>query len=172
MKKVLTRKTKVEKELCGSTKIFGENYIVEVIYKKIDNPELNLCGKKIIIYLPNKYKRTKNTEILKLALEKMYDEIARIEIENIMEETRIMLKGLAPENYVIRRMSNKLAKTLQDKTIIINPEVVKYNKDILRYIILREFCHLKYKRNTKKFWNMVGEFMPYYEEYEYLLNVA
>ena len=172
MKKVLTRKTRVEKELCGSTKIFGENYLVEVIYKRIDNPELSLCGKRIVIDLPNKYKRIKNTDILKLALEKMYDEIARIEIENIMEETRIMLKGLAPDNYVIRRIPNKLAKTLRNKTIIINPNVVKYNKDILRYVILREFCNLKYKKSTKKFWNMVGEFMPCYKEYENILNVA
>ena len=114
----------------------------------------------------------KNTKILKIALEKMYDEIARVEIENIMEETRIMLKGLAPENYEIKRMSNKLAKTLENKTIIINPEVVKYNKDVLRYIILREFCHLKYKRCTKNFWKMIEEFNPYYEKYEYILNVA
>ena len=172
MKRLLKRQTRIEKELCGTTKIFGENYMVEILYKKIENPELNLCGKKIVIDLPNKYKRARNMGILKLALEKMYDEIARIEIENIMEETRIMLKGLAPENYVIKRMSNKLAQTLQNRTIIINPDIVKYNKDILRYVILREFCHLKYKRCTKRFWNMVGEFMPCYEEYEYILNVA
>ena len=172
MKNFLKIKTKIEKELCGTTMIFGEIYVVEVVYKKIENPELNLCGKNIIIDLPNKYRKIKNAKILKLALEKMYDEIARIEIENIMEETRIKLNGLAPENYLIKRMSNKLAKTLQDKTIIINPEIVKYNKDILRYVILREFCHLKYKKSTKKFWNMVEEFIPYYQEYEYLLNVA
>ena len=172
MKKFLSIKTKIEKELCGTTKIFGETYVVEVVYKKIENPELNLCGKRIVIDLPNRYKRMKNTQILKLALEKMYDEIARIEIENIMEETRIKLNGLAPENYVIERMSNKLSKTLENRTIIINPEIVKYSKDILRYVILREFCHLKYKKCTKKFWNMIEEFMPYYEEYEYILNVA
>ena len=168
----MKRLTRVEKELCGVTKIFGESYGIEVIYIKIENPELNLYGKKIILYLPYKYKKVKNTQILKIALEKMYDEIARVEIENIMEETRIMLKGLAPENYKIKRMSNKLAKTLEDRTIIINPEVVKYNKDILRYIILREFCHLKYKRCTKKFWNMIEEFNPYYEQYENMLKIA
>ena len=42
-----------------------------------------------------------------------------------MEETRIMLKGLAPENFEIKRISNKLATMTKDKTLIINPEIVK-----------------------------------------------
>lgn len=172
MMKLLNKKTSIERELCKEVKIFGEDYGVQIIYKKMDNPELVLSGKNIIIYLPHKYKRTRNTEILKLALEKMYDEIARIEIESVMEETRIMLKGLAPENYVIKRIPNKFAKTLKDKTIIINPEIIKYNKSLLKYVVLYEFCHLKYKTNSKKFWAMVEEYMPYYEEYEYIRGVA
>ncbi len=173
MIKVLNKKANIiERELCKTTQIFGENYTVEIIYKKIANPELDLCGKKIIIYLPNKYKRTGSTAILKLALEKMYDEIARIEIENVMEETRIMLNGLAPENYEIKRIPNKLAKTLSNKTIIINPEIVKYNKDVLRYVVLHEFCHLKYKTHSKNFWAMIEQYMPYYEEYDMVLSVA
>ena len=172
MMNLLVRKTNIEKEIGKNTKIFGESYEIKIIYKKIKNPELNLEGKCIEINLPFKYKKNGNLNILKLALEKMYDEIARIEIENIMEETRIKLKGLAPENYIIKRIPNKLAKTLKDKTIIINPEIVKYNKDILRYVILYEFCHLKYRANTKKFWDMIEKYMPSYEEYEYVTEVA
>ena len=102
----------------------------------------------------------------------MYDEIARIEIDKAMEETRIMLNGLAPENYEIKRIPNKIAKTLPDKTIIINPEIIKYNKNVLRYVILHEFCHLKYKTHSKAFFNMMHEHMTDYKNYDYILNVA
>lgn len=172
MMRLLNKKTNLEKEIGRTTKIFGENYDIKIIYKKIENPELNLNGKSIEINLPFKYKRNGNIDILKLALEKMYDEIARIEIENVMEETRIKLKGIAPENYIIKRIPNKLAKTLKDKTIVINPEIVRYNKDILRYVVLYEFCHLKYRTNSKKFWDMIEKYMPSYEEYEYVTEVA
>ena len=111
--------------------------------------------------------------IVKIALEKMYDEIARVEIENVMEETRIMLNGLAPENYEIKRMSNRLAKCIStEKTIIINPEIIKYDKQVLRYVILHEFCHLKYKSPAKGFFKMMEKYMPNYEYYDYILNVA
>ena len=172
MIRLITKKHEIKKELTKTTRIFGEEYNVEIIYTKINNPELDLVGKIIKIYLPNKYKKIKNTAILKLALEKMYDEIARIEIENVMEETRIMLNGLAPENYIIKRIPNRLAKCSSDNTITINPDIIKFDKQILRYVILHEFCHLKYKSHAKGFFKMMKQYMPNYEQFDHILNVA
>ena len=62
--------------------------------------------------------------------------------------------------------------TLQDKTIIINPEIVKYDKKVLRYVVLHEFCHLKYKTHSKGFFEMMERYMDNYEDYDYILNVA
>ena len=137
----LLRRNKIEEELEKNVKIFGKTISVNVIYSKIKNPELDLVGNIINVYLPSKYKRNGNVGIVKLAIEKMYQEIARVEIENVMEETRIKMNGLAPENYVIRRIPNKLAKTIDMKTIVINPEIVKYDKKVLKYVVLHEFCH-------------------------------
>ena len=168
----LFKNFKIEKELEKTVKIFGEEYLVKVTYEKIKNPELNLNGNIINVYLPNKYKKNKNLEIVKIALDKMYDEIARIEIEKVMEETRIKLKGLAPENYKIKRIPNKLAKMTLDKTLIINPEIVKCEKKVLKYVILYEFCHLKYKTNCKSLFEMMNQHMSNLDEFNYILNVA
>ena len=149
----------MEKDLKKSAKIFGETIEVKIIYSKVKNPELDLVGNIINVYLPSKYKRTGNMAIVKLAIDKMYEEIARVEIEKVMEETRIMLKGLAPENYEIKRIPNKFAKTLQDKKV-------------LRYVVLHEFCHLKYKTHSKGFFEMMERYMDNYEDYDYILNVA
>lgn len=168
----LFKQKKEEVNLEKTVKIFGENISVKIIYCKVKNPELNLENNVIKVYLPSKYKKTGNMAIVKLAIEKMYKEIARIEIETIMEETRIMLKGLAPENYEIKRIQNKFAKTLPDKTLIINPEIVKYDKQVLRYVILHEFCHLKYKTHSKGFFEMMEKYMENYTEYNYIINAA
>ena len=168
----LFKNFKIEKELEKTVKIFGEEYLVKVTYEKIKNPELNLNGNIINVYLPNKYKKNKKLEIVKIALDKMYDEIARIEIEKVMEETRVKLKGLAPENYKIKRIPNKLAKMTLDRTLIINPEIVKCEKKVLKYVILYEFCHLKYKTNCKSLFEMMNQHMSNLEEFDYILNVA
>ena len=172
MVKLISRKNEIKSLEDTKIKLFGRNIKVNVIYSKVNNPELNLEDEMINIYLPNKYKKTGNTEILKIALNKMYDEIARIEIEKVMEETRILLKGLAPENYEIKRINNKYAECLKNKTIIINPDIVKFDVKVLRYVILHEFCHLKYKSHAKGFYNMLEKYMPDYKRYNYILNAA
>ena len=70
---LLNRKRKMEKDLKKSAKIFGETIEVKIIYSKVKNPELDLVGNIINVYLPSKYKRTGNMAIVKLAIDKMYD---------------------------------------------------------------------------------------------------
>ena len=71
MLKLLFKKEKVQKDLEKKVKIFGEEISVKVFYSKIQNPELNLNGNIINVNLPKKYKKVKNLEIVKIAIDKM-----------------------------------------------------------------------------------------------------
>ena len=149
-----------------SVKIFGKNYDIKVEYKNIKTPELNLKENYIIeIILPNKYKKIGNEEILKMSIEKMYEQIANSELEDIMEKVRLML-GIAPEEYVISKIKGTLGKCQDGKTIIINPQLMQYKIEIIEYIVIHEFCHLKYKTHCKKFYEILQKYVPEYKKYE------
>ncbi len=81
-----------------------------------------------------------NKEILDLAIEKMYEQIANVEIERAMEKTRIML-GFAPEEYEIAKM--KTLGTCKERKITINPEIVKYNRKVIDYVVFTSILSLK-----------------------------
>ncbi len=145
------------KNINSSIKIYGQNYEIKIIYKNTNIPKLDVENMKIKIQLPNSYKNFNNKEILKILLNKMYDSIANQEIESIMEKVRITL-GFAPEDYEIKRMEKLMGKCTDDKKIIINPDIVKYKKETIEYIILHEFCHLKYKTHSKKFNEIIKNY--------------
>ena len=145
-------------------KIFGKNFRLRIFYKNLKISELNLSGRNIQVYLPNKYKKVGNVKILNLALDKMYESIAKDEVERVMEKTRIML-GFAPEDYEIKKTHGALAKCSDDKKITINPEIVKYDRNVIEYIVLHEFCHLKYKTHCRKFYELLEKYMPNYRTY-------
>lgn len=149
----------------NKVKILGKDYALKVFFKNVELPELDLEENKVVIYIPNKYKKIEHQDIVRKVIEKMYDTLAEKEIENMMEKTRIAL-GIAPEDYKIERMDKTLAKITQDKTIIINPDIIMQNKEILEYVVLHEFCHLKYKNHVKGFYEMIKKQMPYYKIYE------
>lgn len=144
--------------------VLGTDYKVKIIYKNIKVAELDVEDKIIKISLPNKYKKANNERILDIAIDKMYEQIAKIEVERAMEKTRILL-GFAPEDYEIRKMSEELGRCEENK-ITINPEIVKYDREIIDYIVLHEYCHLKYKSHCKSFIKMLEKYGPNYKKYE------
>ena len=156
-----TRTYAIEKD---PVKIFGKNFRLRIFYKNLKISELNLDGKDIQVFLPSKYKKIGSVKILNLALDKMYESIARDEIERVMEKTRIML-GFAPEDYEIKKMHGVLAKCSDDKKITINPEIVKYDRNVIEFIVLHEFCHIKYKTHCRKFYDLLEKYMPNYRFY-------
>ena len=155
--------TKIE-----TVKVLGKDYDLEVQYKMIKTPSLSFEDSKIQVVLPNQFKKMENAEIVSILMNKMYEKIAEKEIENSMEKTRLLLE-IAPEDYEIKRMENTIAKC-KERKITINPDIVMYSRDIIDYIVLHEFCHLKYKNHTKSFYNMLKTYMPNYEEKAKELN--
>ena len=150
-----------------SVKIFGVSYELKVIYRRVKTPKLNVEEKQIEISLPIKYKRINNDIIIEMLLEKMYDAIANKELDIIMEKVRTTLK-FAPEDYKIMRLDKRLAKCLANR-IIINPDIVRYKKEIIEYVVFYEFCRLKINKSSKKFYEMLRKYMPNYENYEFEL---
>ncbi len=155
----------------GSISILGIPHQVRLYYKHINTPNINLVNNNIEVVLPNKYKKADTTQILKILVEKLYNKLAIIEIEKVMEKTRLML-GFAPEDYSIKQLKNNLLATCdtEKKQITINPSIVKYDIKTIEYIILHQFCHLKYKIHAKGFWQMVKKYMPDYKNYESIIN--
>ena len=142
-----------------------KNYDIELRYKNLKTPELSLeQNYKIEIVLPNKYKKIGNEQILKISIEKMYEQIANNEIENIMEKTRKIL-GVAPEDYEVVKMKDTLGKCINGK-ITINPELMQFKKEIIEYVVAHEFCHFKYKTHGERFYEIIEKHIPKYKKYE------
>lgn len=147
--------------------VLGIDYKVKIVYKNIKIAELDVENTTIKISLPNKYKKTSNKQILDLAIEKMYEQIAKVEIERAMEKTRLMV-GFAPENYKIEKMPRVFGKC-ENRNITINPEIVKYDRKLIDYVVLHQYCHLKYKTHSKSFLKLLEKYEPDYGTYENIL---
>ena len=147
--------------------ILGNDYRVKIEYKNVKVMELNIDEDTIKITLQSKYKKINNEKMLDYAINKMYEAIAKVEVERAMEKARITL-GFAPEDYQIKKI-NSLAKN-EDKIIIINPDIVMYNRNMIDYIILKQYCHLKYKTECKGFIKLLSSYCKNYEKFEKVLK--
>ena len=64
---------------------------MNINFKNINVPELDMNDKEVNLFLPVRYKKIGTVEIVSEAIKKMYSEIAEIEIANSMEKIRVML---------------------------------------------------------------------------------
>ena len=150
-------------------KILGKDYSIIINYKNIKGPNISLENDIVNITLPNKYKKSDINAVLRVLVEKVYIKLAEKEIDLAMEKARITT-GLAPEEFEIQKMDGILGKCTQNKKIIINPDIVMFNRQIIEYIIFHEFCHLKYKNHSKKFYELVEKYVPEYVKYSKYIN--
>lgn len=147
------------------TNIFGKTYHIDLVYGNITSPKLDVEEKNIQIILPLKFKNTDNSDLLKVMLHKMYTKILDSELDSMLENARINL-GYAPEDIEIVKDTNFIAKCMDNKKIQINPEIIKFDKETIEYIIFHEFCHLQYKTHSKKFYEVINNFFPNYKKIE------
>ena len=142
--------------------ILGKKYDIIVKYANTTNPTLNLLKNYVEIILPAKYINLDKTKIIQATINKMYQSIAKEELYNIMEDSRHLL-GFAPEDFKIKNIGNSLAKC-SNKIITLNPSLTQYSREIMRFIIIHQFCHLKYKNHTKGFYELMEKYIFNYDE--------
>ena len=148
--------------------VLGKSLKLEIKYRNHPMVELDQSEDSVKLYLPKKYKIMEKTMIANMAIERMYDEIAETEIDNAMEEARLIL-GFAPEDYKIERMSKIFYKCEKNKTIVINPDIVKYNRRIIETTMIQAFCKVEYKKNSKAYKDALLLGIEKYENYKYRL---
>lgn len=160
----LTKPVEIKTYLTVS--VLGRSLNLNINFKNINVPELDMNDKEVNLFLPVRYKKIGTVEIVSEAIKKMYSEIAEIEIANSMEKIRVML-GFAPEDYSIKRMSDTFIKNSRNKTIIINPDITKYNRKIIETSLIQAFCKTRYKENSKEYKTLLKNAIEKYENYEY-----
>ena len=149
--------------------ILGKSYKLNMKYVSSNIIELSkkddLCFE---LMLPKKYKNCDNIDIINQVIRKLYSEIAPKEIETSLELIRYILK-FAPEDYIIERLPNSFYK-IKNKILIINPDIVQYNREIINTTLIQAFCKIKYRPNSNAYKQELNRAINYYEEYKQTMN--
>ena len=161
---IINFKKNINSKTYLAVSVLGNSLKLNVNYTNTNTISLDKTNTEIKLFLPKKYKNMDNMNIINLAIQKLYTEIAKSEIEYAMEVARHILK-FAPEDYSIKRMDKDFYKCSKNK-IIINPDIVKFNRDIINTTILQAFCKTKYKANSNNYKTLLNEAITKYEIYK------
>ena len=140
-------------------KVLGNDYTLNIEYGDFEKASVNLNNGYINICVSENCETVKIKELI----EKMYYKIALMIVDKSVNMWKNILK-IAPDVVVIKKLKTAWGKCNSKRKITINPDLMKYDQRVIDYVVLHEFCHLKYMNHSKDFWNMVGKFMPDYKD--------
>ena len=139
-------------------KVLGNDYILNIEYGYFEKASVNLDNGYINICVSENCETVKIKELI----EKMYYKIALMIVDKSVKMWKSTLK-IAPDVVVIKKLKTAWGKCNSKRKITINPDLMKYDQRVVDYVVLHEFCHLRYMNHSKDFWNMVSKYMPDYK---------
>lgn len=152
----------------------------KIKYSKIKNIYIQIKDGKVIVKAPRRVskkeiekileqksewiqkaveKETKKQEKKPLYTKEKFKEIVEKNANELVKQT-----GLVPNKITIKKIKYAWGSCSNKKNITINLELIKYSEQAIRYVILHEFCHIKYMNHSKDFWNLVEKYMPDYKQ--------
>ena len=144
--------------------VLGKSLKLNIKYTNISSIELNKKDTEIDLFLPKSYKNLENVDIINMAIQKLYNTIAETEIEYAMEVARHILK-FAPEDYSVKRLNDEFYRCSKNK-IIVNPDIVRFSREIINTTIIQAFCKTKHRPNSVAYKKLLNSAMNEYEIYK------
>ena len=152
----------------------------KIQYSKIKNIYIQIKDGKVIVKAPRRVSKKEIEKILEQKLEWIQKAVeketkkqekkplyTKEEFKEIVEKHAnelVKQTGLVPNKITIKQIKYAWGSCSSKKNITINLELIKYSEQAIRYVILHEFCHIKYMNHSKDFWNLVEKYMPDYKQ--------
>ena len=73
--------------------------------------------------------------------------------------------GVNPEKLELRNQRTRWASCSPQQTLSFNWRLVMAPDEVIDYVVVHELAHLREKNHTRRFWAIVQEFDPDYEEH-------
>ena len=139
-------------------KILGNNYILNVERGDFKKSIVNMENGFINVFV----NEDSSVDKIKDLIDKMYYKLAIVVVDKSVDMWRGVI-NIAPDVVVIKKLKTAWGKCNSKRKITINPDLMKYDQRVIDYVVLHEFCHLRYMNHSKDFWNMVSKYMPDYK---------
>lgn len=145
-----------------------EKMLSKVEAKEKKNEEFWFLGQKYDIkYLDIPNVIFQNNEVICKDEETLKKFITKETKKIFIEEIDNLKKIINPPEFKlkVRKMKTRWGVcNYKLMTITLNSELIRYDKENIRYVIVHEMCHFTHHNHSKAFWDMVELYYPNYKK--------
>lgn len=143
----------------------GREYPLRTIcMDSVKNPLACLRDSELKVEVPENASEEQVPFLVKEAIWNFYGERAGEEVEKILNRYSGKL-GISPPVFKVKHQKRRWGSCSKDNILRINFQLIMAPPKQLEYVVVHELCHVKEKNHSARFWKLVRELMPDYQEH-------
>lgn len=143
----------------------GREYPLKIIFKdSIKKPLAFFRDSEIKVEAPENTSEDHLPFLVKEAIWNFYSERAGEEVEKILNRYSRKL-GVSPPAFKVKHQKRRWGSCSAENILRINFQLIMAPPGQLEYVVVHELCHVKEKNHSARFWKLVRELMPGYQEH-------
>ena len=143
----------------------GREYPLKIIaFDDVKEPIVSVKDSELNFVVPKKASEDALPLLIKKAVWNFYSKRAEEEVERVLKVYSKKL-GIVPPAFKVKHQKRRWGSCSADNVLRINFQLVMAPPEQLEYVVVHELCHVIEKNHSARFWKLVKQLMPDYEEY-------
>lgn len=109
---------------------------------------------------------------VKALLQRWYLDRARIVFSGVLESSLFHFKGVDAPRLIVRTMQSRWGSLSRAGTMTLNVNLVRAPRACIEYVVVHELCHTKHRDHDARFFRLLTQVMPDWEQRKRRLEAA
>lgn len=141
----------------------GKRYVLKVLVNADEIPNVKLIRGKLVVTIRSKTEDSKVT--IKALLDRWYLLKAKAVFHERLAELlpqATWVKGIP--SFRVMAMKKQWGSCSTKGNLMLNPHLIKAQKECIDYVILHELCHIAEHNHSDRFWRLLTQLMPNWKD--------
>ena len=144
----------------------GRRYRLKLLLGEM--PSVTLARGRLLVCLPGE----PDPERVKALLHRWYLDRAQAVFGEVLEARLLHFKGVEHPRLIVRAMQSRWGSLSRAGTMTLNVNLVRAPRPCIEYVVTHELCHIKHRDHDARFFSLLGQVMPDWEQRKQRLEAA
>lgn len=133
-----------------------------------ESATVKLTRGQLLVSLPGE----PEPEHIKALLHRWYLDRARAVFGEVLNASLLHFKSASPPRLIVRTMQSRWGSLSPAGTMTLNVNMVRAPRPCIEYVVIHELCHIKHRDHDARFFKLLGQVMPDWEQRKQRLEAA
>lgn len=145
-----------------------------------DTAGIKLARGQLFVSLPGEVGPERGPDQVRALLHRWYLDRARVVLAEVLDTSLLHFKGVdsrfrgndRPVRLIVRAMQSRWGSLSRAGTMTLNVNLVRAPRPCIEYVVIHELCHIEHRNHDARFFKLLGQVMPDWEQRKQRLEAA